>query len=290
MRVQRLHIENFRSIELIDIELQPFCAFIGPNNAGKSNILDALDLVLGETYPTIRAFSEKDFRNHDTNRPIEIRTTFDTPINDDYGRSNTYGITLKVSGVNDLEYFPTDEHGDRLYYQTERPIRISNAMREQIPLLHIDIDRRVSSQLRPTSWTLWGRIQKELNKKFGENGERVGNFRTKIGEATELLEIRELNEVENILRDNVRSQTNLPDLSLKFMLTDPIEHYKNLRPYLKNIDTGPEFDPEEMGLGTQSALVIALAEAYRQLVRESVVMLIDEPELYLHPHACRHFY
>jgi putative ATP-dependent endonuclease of OLD family len=77
---------------------------------------------------------------------------------------------------------------------------------------------------------------------------------------------------------------------LKFGLTDPLEHYKNLRPYLKNIDVGPEFDPEEMGLGTQSALVIALAEVYRQLVRESAIMLVDEPELYLHPHACRHFY
>jgi predicted ATP-dependent endonuclease of OLD family len=53
---------------------------------------------------------------------------------------------------------------------------------------------------------------------------------------------------------------------------------------------GPQFDPEEMGLGTQSALVVALAEVYRQLVKESAIMLIDEPELYLHPHACRHFY
>lgn len=104
------------------------------------------------------------------------------------------------------------------------------------------------------------------------------------------MQIPELNEVERILREQVRAQTNLPHLSLKFRLTDPIEHYKNLRPYLKNIDIGPEFDPEEMGLGTQSALVIALAEVYRRLVRESVVMLIDEPELYLHPHACRHFY
>lgn len=290
MRAEKLHIENFRSIETLDISLQHLCAFIGPNNAGKSNVLDALDLVLGETYPTIRAFSERDFRNHDTSQAIEIRTTFDNPINDDYGNDRIYGIVLRVSSLEDLEYFPIDEDGNRICYSTGTPMRVSNRMREQIPLLHIDIDRRVSSQLRPTSWTLWGRIQKELNRRFGENGSRVGDFRTKIGEATELLQIPELNEVERILREQVRAQTNLPHLSLKFRLTDPIEHYKNLRPYLKNIDIGPEFDPEEMGLGTQSALVIALAEVYRRLVRESVVMLIDEPELYLHPHACRHFY
>lgn len=292
MRAQKLYIENFRSIEQLDIELEPLCAFIGPNNAGKSNILDALDLVLGETYPTIRAFSERDFRNHDTSQAIKIRTTFDSPINDDYGNSCIHGITLKVDSLNDLEYFPTDEYGNRVHYQSgaRAPMRVSSPMREQVPLLHIDIDRKVSSQLRPTSWTLWGRIQKELNRRFGEDEVRVGNFKTKIGEATGLLQIPELDNVERILREKVRAQTNLPDLSLKFRLTDPIEHYKNLRPYLKNIAIGPEFDPEEMGLGTQSALVIALAEVYRQLVRESVVMLVDEPELYLHPHACRHFY
>lgn len=292
MRIKELYIKNFRSIEELNIELQPLCAFIGPNNAGKSNILDALDLVLGETYPTIRAFSARDFRNHDTSQAIEIRTTFDGPIDDGYGNSNIYGMTLKVKNLNDIEYFPIDEDGNRVRYRSGvgGQMRVSNLMRQQIPLLHISIDRRVESQLRPTSWTLWGKIQKELNRIFEENGQRVGDFRMRVDEATKLLYISELHEVEKILRENIRANTNLPDLSLKFGLVDPIQHYKNLRPYLKNIDGGSDFDPEEMGLGTQSTLIVALAEAYRQLVRESVVMLVDEPELYLHPHACRHFY
>jgi len=289
VRVGKLYIKDFRSIEELDIELQPLCAFIGPNNAGKSNILDALDLVLGETWPTIRAFSERDFRNHDTSQTIEIKTIFDTLIADDYGNPRIYGFMLSVSS-NNLEYFPIDKQGDRLYYQSGYPLRVSNNMREQIPLLHIGIDRRVEPQLRPTGWTLWGKIQKELNRKFGEDGLRVGNFKTKIGEAIGILHISELDEVEKILQEKIRQQTNLPDLSLDFGLTDPLEHYKTLRPYLKNTDMGPKFDPEEMGMGTQSALVIALAEVYRQIVRESAIMLIDEPELYLHPHACRHFY
>lgn len=141
MRAEKLHIENFRSIETLDISLQHLCAFIGPNNAGKSNVLDALDLVLGETYPTIRAFSERDFRNHDTSQAIEIRTTFDNPINDDYGNDRIYGIVLRVSSLEDLEYFPIDEDGNRICYSTGTPMRVSNRMREQIPLLHIDIDR-----------------------------------------------------------------------------------------------------------------------------------------------------
>ena len=94
MRVGKLHIKNFRSIEELDIELQSLSAFIGPNNAGKSNILDALDLILGETWPTIRAFSERDFRNHDPGQTIEIKTTFDSPINDDSANPRIYGFML----------------------------------------------------------------------------------------------------------------------------------------------------------------------------------------------------
>jgi len=213
VRVGKLHIKGFRSIEELDIELQPLCAFIGPNNAGKSNILDALDLVLGETWPTIRAFSERDFRNHDTSQTIEIKTIFDTLIADDYGNPRIYGFMLSVSS-NNLEYFPIDKQGDRLYYQSGYPLRVSNKMREQIPLLHIGIDRRVEPQLRPTGWTLWGKIQKELNRKFGEDGLRVGNFKTKIGEAIGILHISELDEVEKILQEKIIQQTNLPDLSL----------------------------------------------------------------------------
>jgi putative ATP-dependent endonuclease of the OLD family len=46
MRITRLHIENFRSIRNVDIELSDTTVFIGPNNAGKTAILDAVRIVL----------------------------------------------------------------------------------------------------------------------------------------------------------------------------------------------------------------------------------------------------
>ena len=291
MRVEKLYIKNFRSIEELDIELQPLCAFIGPNNAGKSNILDALNHILGERWPTTPgAFSDRDFRDHDTTLPIEIKAIFDGLLNDDYNNPRIHGFVLKVNDPDDVEFYPIDDQEERLYYSGGRPLRISNDMREQIPLLNIGIDRRAESQLRPTRWTFWGKINEELNRRFGEDKDKVADFIKKTGEAVHLLQIPELQRAEQILLESIREQTALSDLSLKFGLTDPVEYYKNLRPYLKNIKGGPEFDPEEMGMGTQSALVVALVDVYRQIVRESAILLIQEPELYLHPHACRHFY
>jgi putative ATP-dependent endonuclease of OLD family len=46
MRITSLRIENFRSIKALDVELGPTTVFIGPNNAGKTAILDAIRIAL----------------------------------------------------------------------------------------------------------------------------------------------------------------------------------------------------------------------------------------------------
>lgn len=46
MRITRLRIENFRSIRYLDVELSDTTVFIGPNNAGKTAILDAVRIAL----------------------------------------------------------------------------------------------------------------------------------------------------------------------------------------------------------------------------------------------------
>jgi putative ATP-dependent endonuclease of OLD family len=54
MTIRRICIENYRSIENLDLELSSVNALVGPNNSGKSNILRALNVVLGETWPSKR--------------------------------------------------------------------------------------------------------------------------------------------------------------------------------------------------------------------------------------------
>ena len=54
MRLEKVAIQQYRSIEKITLtfpENKPLVLF-GPNNAGKSNILSAIDRLLGERYPT----------------------------------------------------------------------------------------------------------------------------------------------------------------------------------------------------------------------------------------------
>ena len=44
MRIKKIQIKNFKSLVDFELEnLKPFCAFVGPNASGKSNIFEALE-------------------------------------------------------------------------------------------------------------------------------------------------------------------------------------------------------------------------------------------------------
>jgi putative ATP-dependent endonuclease of the OLD family len=75
MHVSRLFIENFRSIERLDLSFRPGVnILVGRNNAGKSNIIRALDVLLGEYSPTYQkgeviTVKGLPFRTADDQRP-----------------------------------------------------------------------------------------------------------------------------------------------------------------------------------------------------------------------------
>lgn len=65
MYLRRVVIKNFRSIEKVDITInEGKNIIVGKNNSGKSNIIKAIDLVLGESNPAYEKnenITEKDF-------------------------------------------------------------------------------------------------------------------------------------------------------------------------------------------------------------------------------------
>src|SRR5256885_17035513 len=82
MRITRLRIQNFRSIKQLDLELGNTTVFIGPNNAGKTAILDAVRIALtrrwgqrgtGFTEYDVHLASDTDDPKASTGVAIEVR-------------------------------------------------------------------------------------------------------------------------------------------------------------------------------------------------------------------------
>src|SRR6185437_13657901 len=79
MRITRVVIRNWRSIKDLDFEPSPVTVLVGPNNAGKTNILSAINFLLGERYPMPANLDERDFYDGDRTRPIFIGLALEHP-------------------------------------------------------------------------------------------------------------------------------------------------------------------------------------------------------------------
>lgn len=290
--IDRIHIENFRSIQSLDVKFHRINALIGPNNAGKSNVLKALALVLGETWPSNRSVDENDHYDRDRTNTIKIRVMFDNPFSVSRFNGQIYGFGFECT-ENDSLFVAIDSSGNPLRYSRGSSIvKVSQEMKDEVPLVFVDIDRQSSQQVKASRWTLYGKILEHLGSKIPQekrdqflvtvlNSFNSDIFNTSPG--------GDLKYLEEQLKKSIKEHTGF-DLALELSILDPVDAIKNVRPYFKEGTSNSKYDPEEMGAGTQSALSVSIARAYSEIVKKSVVLAIEEPELHFHPQACRSFY
>src|SRR4030095_10572661 len=99
---------NFRSIEALDFEFSSVNALVGANNSGKSNILRALNIVLGETWPS-RPFTDKDYFQPDLTRTIHIQVFFRTALQCAH---DVEGFYLRCNAGQSPEFLAIDANGN----------------------------------------------------------------------------------------------------------------------------------------------------------------------------------
>ena len=97
MKLRKIEIEKFRSIESTEIELDDMMVLIGENNSGKSNILKALELFYEES---IRSINEEYFYFKKQETPISIILTFneltDSEKSQKYLKHYIYDNSIKI--------------------------------------------------------------------------------------------------------------------------------------------------------------------------------------------------
>jgi predicted ATP-dependent endonuclease of OLD family len=291
MAIKKIHIENFRSIKELDFEPTMLTALIGKNNVGKSNVLSAIELMLGEKWPPY-AIKEEDIFNHNENLTGKIELYFAEPIIHVY-----YGNNIEVPGFR-LEFDIThggnlsciDKNGNEVVTQSGKPLPLSNAIRNKVPSVLVSVNRDLSKILSASQWSILGKILKDISEEFKGDQTKVENFCSKMEEATKILKTDSFKKLEEIIVDNVKRLTGFYEAAIRFKEPNVLGHYQNLQLVVKESHKYEEFSALEMGAGIQSAIVVALINAYKTLKRTGAILLIEEPEVYLHPHARRYFY
>ncbi len=298
--IERIYIQNYRSIKTIDIHPKNLSGLIGPNSTGKTNILKALNILLGETYPTERAFSKDDFYNRDTSQPIIIKIQFRnslSPVRLTKLNSSTKGdcackkITLKFE-INETgsstSFFCENDVGEKFY--------ANGAVRDQVAFVYIPSERNFEKQLSISKWTLFGKILSRIDTHFKLSEKRVEGFKESMEVPRSILE-QDYDEGLSFAQfkqtfihktiENTKGHTNGCAVNLE--IYDPLWYFKMIHITTEEQDN-KIFNAEEVGSGTQNLILLSLFQTFAELLKSNAILAIEEPELYLFPHAQRRLY
>lgn len=292
MRIKRIQIRNFKSIQEIDISpSQEINVFIGENSVGKSNVFDAVTWLLGPVYPSFNSTQPQDRYNGDENNEIKIRLTFDDGNYLELAESWEYkgyqksGLNFNGGFINDIE-------------------------RQKYCSAYVGVDRAILDYLPSNRWSLMGRILLEINELFKseevldeETGEIISkpeHFKKELESIRDnvLFSVKDhhgnevMKQFIKILQVESAKQLNRPenDFTIDLNLYDPWNFYRTLQLIVNETDTSLSFQASSLGMGVQASISIAILKAYSQLkLNNSTPLFIDEPELFLHPHAQLNF-
>ena len=289
-RLRGMRVRNYRSIGgWVDVRLPERgpLVLMGENNAGKSNLVQALDLVLGESWPGSFHPEEHDFHGRDRNAvPMQIQLD----VSDVWhaGRYDSFEVR-QVSWRFDPQESERPCAFD-VFDANGRSSWASNADREQLACVVVGADRRLGYQLSYTSkWTLLSRLMRKFHERLVEDPERTERLRARFDEVVvifhevEAFQLfgRELQDMAGELAANLRY-----GLDLDFSAYDPSNYFRSLRVHPTHGGEVRSFD--ELGTGQEQILAVAFAYAYARAYGEGdggLVIVIEEPEAHLHPLA-----
>jgi len=311
----KLSVRNFRSLENLDVSLGRLTAFVGPNGAGKTSFLRALSYLFGDAWPSLRTFRiPQDFTHFDTDRSIEITGCFDPPFTHiDQLRNAHEIVALRLSckpykkkgrwgEVGDLhvDLEPLDARGETPMVAATpprkgaqplfRPLSATGDLRDHTRVLFVDHRRTLSQHLPYVRGSALGRLLEPARRDF----DRQDDFKSAYEAALEILRTATVRDIEEKIRETAKRMLGFMGrdagaaLDIGFGFADPANPFNSLR--LEYREAGRAIPGEELGLGIQSAVVVGIFEALRQLGGDIHTVIIEEPEMYLHPQAQRYFY
>jgi putative ATP-dependent endonuclease of the OLD family len=324
LMLSSLSCRNFRSLEHVEMPLEGLTSLVGPNGAGKSAILRAIDLAAGPVWPSLQRLRfPHDFFGYDDSLELTIEVGLATPTLTEADKVGTqypiHALRLRcrpykrrtggaAAGDPNFDYDPLDALGSvplscvvasagRPVQQ--RPHRVTSHMRDHAACVLIDHRRAIAQHLPGTRGSVLGRLLapalRDLDKPVdGDARTRRALFRERYEQATEILRTPYLQEIETVIDETARrtlgfmGATARRDARVSFQIADPVNPYSSLR--IVYTEDGLEFPAEDVGLGVQSAIVVGIFEALRGQRTGAGTVLIDEPEMFLHPQAQRHFH
>lgn len=303
MYISNIEIKNFRSIKYVNIPVDNFNVFVGQNNHGKSNFLEAIEWFYNGS-GDLKEIKTKGSEIRDISVEIEfsdIQTGFQNMKNEKNRVNIQNKIGEKTEQVKILSRVSDKGSVERLFLNPQTGVYestgvgVNNFLNDFLPKL----------QFVKTETSL-----KDI-KKYGKTTE-IGQMLSGVINEILVSEDPEYKAFIEKFNDLFISDTSKVSSELKRISCKVEEHLKKqfaeceevqfevqspkfedlLKNFEVNIDDGHKTTAEEKGDGMQRALMLAIIHVYADYRRENeniknFIFLIDEAELHLHPTAQR---
>lgn len=276
--ISKIRIDNFRSIKRAEFSFpnKSPLILIGENNAGKSNIISAIDILLGETYPKSRIVDQKDYYQR---VPCEIN--IEAQFTDTLGRFKSLLWSHNPFADEQNEFVGIDEFGGRKWPKNEE--------REELTCILISAERTLNYQLSyQTKWTMLSKLMHRFHQELQKNEAIVEELRGKFVEIKEAFhKIDSFKTFKETLQADFLNLVSCMSYKLEvdFEAYNPTNFFHALRVQAKEGAEPRDFN--ELGTGEQQVLAISFAHAYAKAFRKGILLAIEEPEAHLHPLAQR---
>lgn len=301
MKISKITIKNFRSVESAEIPPTAFNVLVGQNNHGKTNIFEAI-----EWFYTGAGDLGQIAYMRDTQRDVFVELEY-TGIQSGIAavkNEKTKESFKKFAGNRDVIRVirRKSDGGKRLLWDEEGGewsaknfAGFDRAFNDCLPRLqYVSTATRLAEISKYGKKTPIGEMLSGVLTAILEKSPQYVQFRETFDElfASETSEVKaELNLLAGKVKEHLELQ--FPECTkVDFGVTAPA--FDDL---LKNFETwvndGIETSAEEKGDGMQRALMLAIIKTYSDYRREkdeagkSFLFLIDEAELHLHPTAQR---
>ena len=283
MKIQSVSVRNFRSLEGFDLQVNGESVFvIGENAGGKTSLLTAVARALGRD----RNFTRADFR--DLDKPVDIEVTlteFDKPQRGLYGNYIEFGPVPELAiGVRAIWDADAEEAAVEHWYPRHVGSRSKREEREGVPLQWLPSGRDAGRMLRfGLSRNLMDRVLADLP--IGPSLERavsdVEQASAKLAQDVSLLMLlsQARDKLAKLLPEVAPDAFGMgiaavtgSDLLREFELT--VQHLG---------------DPVSVSRQSSGVSQLAIFVFAVQLAETcpGIIMLIDEPEISLHPQSQR---
>lgn len=320
--IEKVRVQNFRSLKNIEVTLSKLTLLVGANNAGKTSFLRAINLALGVEKRGVTLedlFIDKNGEGS-TNKTITVDILI-SPTNDNAEKIDSFDsnwlteFKKDINSVGNQEFFAfrfqyvfdgnNEDSAKPNWYvinNWEAPdinveADLLTAKIDNIRLYFIDAQRDIQDDLRNRT-SYFGKLATQIEYSPTEKGQledALADLNNEAVENSEVLKHLKLSLIQ--LNETVKSGGKGVEITpLPKKIRDL---HKSMKIHFQDSES-ETFGLEYHGLGTRSWASLLAFKAYvsweeneknpKRRTPYYPVLALEEPESHLHPNAQRHLY